>query len=245
IPSETRTLGRLVLEIGEVGDTVSVTAEAASLQLASAERAGLIAGSQLNQIAIKGRDLFGFLSTLPGVINTNGNGGGSQTMDVGAIGGLSLNGNRNGSTNIAVDGVTALNTGNNTNLMYEPNLDSIGEVKVLTSNYQAEYGRMGGGQVLIITRSGTRDFHGSAYDYYRHENLNANDFFANRTNTPKSRYRYRVTGYSIGGPVFIPGKFNVNKDKLFFFWSEDFTGIRANPGTNLVTVPTALERHGD
>jgi hypothetical protein len=240
---ETHVMGRLALQVGEVKESISVAAETASLQLASAERAGLVSGTQLNEIAIKGRDLFGFLSTLPGVINTNG--GGSQTLDIGAIGGLSMNGNRTGSSNIAVDGVTALNTGNNTNLMYEPNLDAIGEVKVLTSNYQAEYGRMGGGQVLIITKSGTRAFHGSAYEYYRHENLNANDFFANRTNTPKSRYRYRVSGYSIGGPIFIPGKFNVNKDKLFFFWSEDFTGIRANPGTNLVTVPTALERGGD
>jgi len=240
---ETRTLGKLAMQVGEVKESISVAAESASLQLASAERSGLVSGTQLNDIAIKGRDLFGFLSTMPGVVNTNG--GGSQTLDIGSIGGLSLNGNRTGSSNIAIDGVTALNTGNNTNLMYEPNLDAIGEVKVLTSNYQAEYGRMGGGQVLIITKSGTKSFHGSAYDYYRHENLNANDFFANRTNTPKSRYRYRVSGYSIGGPVFIPGKFNVNKDKLFFFFSEDFTGIRANPGTNLVTMPTALERRGD
>ena len=175
----------------------------------------------------------------------NTRGGGSQTLDIGSIGGLSLNGNRAGSNNVAVDGVTALNTGNNTNLMYEPNLDSIGEVKVLTSNYQAEYGRMGGGQILIITKSGTKSFHGTAYDYYRHEDLNANDFFANRTGTPRSPYRYRVTGYSLGGPIFIPHTFNTSRDKLFFFFSQDFTGTRSNPGTKLVTIPTALERNGD
>src|SRR5437773_4118973 len=106
---ETHALGRLALQVGEVKESISVAAETASLQLASAERAGLVSGTQLNEIAIKGRDLFGFLSTLPGVVNTNG--GGSQTLDIGAIGGLSMNGNRQGSTNIAVDGVTALNTG--------------------------------------------------------------------------------------------------------------------------------------
>jgi hypothetical protein len=245
IPSETRTLGRLTLQVGEVHDTVQVTAEVAALQLATAERSGLVSGTQLNQIAIKGRDMFGFLATMPGVINTNGNGGGSETLDVGAIGGLSLNGNRNGSTNIAVDGVTALNTGNNTNMMYEVNLDAIGEVKVLTSNYQAEYGRMGGGQVMVITKSGSRELHGAGYDYYRHEDLNANDFFANSSATPRSPYRYRVSGYSVGGPVFIPHRFNSGRDKLFFFFSEDFTGIKKNPGTSLVTMPTALERAGD
>ena len=88
-----------------------MAAETASLQLASAERAGLVSGTQLNEIAIKGRDLFGFLSTLPGVVNTNG--GGSQTLDIGAIGGLSMNGNRAGSSNIAVDGVTAFPSGAN------------------------------------------------------------------------------------------------------------------------------------
>ena len=240
---ELRTLGNLTLQVGDARETVEVTAEAAAIELGSAEHSGLVSGSQIDDIAIKGRDLFGFLSTMAGVINTNG--GGLQSLDIGSIGGISMNGNRVGSTNVTFDGVTALNTGNNTNLQFEPNLDAIDEIKVMTSNYQAEYGRMGGGQVLIVTKSGTRDFHGTVYDYYRHEDLNANDFFSNRSGTPKSPYRYRVTGYTLGGPIYIPRTFNRNKERLFFFFSQDLTGIRQNPGVDFVTMPTALERQGN
>ncbi len=212
---EVRTLGSLSLQVGNAQETVQVTAEAAAIQLASAEHSGQISGTQITEIAIKGRDLFGFLSTMPGIINTNG--GGLQSLDIGAIGGISMNGNRVGSTNVAFDGVTILNTGNNTNLMFEPNLDAVGEVKVLTSNYQAEYGRMGGGQVLIVTKSGTTQFHGSGYDYFRHEALNANDFFSNRSGTPISPYRYRVTGYSIGARSISPGSSTPTKTSCFSF----------------------------
>ena len=240
---ELRTLGNLSLQLGNSREVVEVTAEAAAIQLASAEHWGLVSGSQIDEIAIKGRDLFGFLSTMAGIVNTNG--GGLQSLDIGSIGGISMNGNRVGSTNVALDGITDLNTGNNTNLQFEPNLDAIGEIKVLSSNYQAEYGRMGGGQVIIVTKSGGRQFHGSGYDYYRHEELNANDFFSNRSGTPKSPYRYRVSGYTIGGPIYIPRKFNKDREKLFFFFSQDFTGIRQNPGVSFVTMPTALERQGN
>jgi hypothetical protein len=241
--SELRTLGKVALQVGELKDSVQVTAETAALQLASAERSGLIAGTQLNDIAVKGRDLFGFVSTIPGVVNNNQ--GGLASAGSGSIGGLNIGGNAVTTNNITVDGVSVMNTGNYNNVMYEPNMDSIGEIKVLTSNYGAEYGRMAGGQISIITKSGTRGFHGGAYDYYRHESLNANDFFNNRTNTQKAAYRYRVTGYSLGGPVFIPGKFNRNREKIFFFFSQDFSATKLTPGVKFVTMPTARERVGD
>src|ERR1035438_8248926 len=113
-------------------------------------------------------------------------------------------------------------------------MDSIAEVRVLTSNYQAEYGRNAGGSITVITKSGTRDFHGSAFDFYRNETLNANDFFANRSGTPRLPYRYRITGYSLGGPVYIPHHFNSDRNKLFFFWSQEFTGFKQNYGAMFV-----------
>src|SRR4029079_7356005 len=94
-------------------------------------------------------------------------------------------------------------------------------------------------------KSGTSRFHGSAYDFYRHESLNANNFFNNRTGTQKLPYRYRISGYSIGGPIYIPNKFNSNKDKFFFFWSQEFTGVKTDYGAKFVNTPTALERDGD
>ena len=144
-----------------------------------------------------------------------------------------------------MDGVNSLDTSSNGSLTFEPNMDAIAEVKVLTSNYQAEYGRYSGGGITAITKSGTPHFHGSGYEYYRHEDLNANNFFNNRSATAKAPYRYGIRGYSIGGPAYIPRKVNTAKDKLFFFVSQEFTGNKTDYGYKFVAMPTALERGGD
>jgi hypothetical protein len=170
---------------------------------------------------------------------------GRETTSPDSLRGTFINGSRENSKNYAVDGITNLDTGSNNTLQFEPNMDSIAEVKVLTSNFQAEYGRNGGGVITVITRGGGTDFHVSAYDTYRHESLNANSFWNNRTNVAKAPYRYRITGYTVGGPVFIPKKFNTKRDKLFFFWNQEYTGQRKDYGTRLQTMPTALERAGD
>ena len=124
-------------------------------------------------------------------------------------------------------------------------MDSIAEVKVLTSNFQAEYGPNGGGVIPVITRGGGTDFHVSGYDTYRHESLNANSLWNNRTNVAKAPYRYRITGYTVDGPIYIPKKFNTKRDRLFFFWNQEYTGQRKDYGTQLSTMLTADERNGD
>ena len=117
---------------------------------------------------------------------------------------------------------------------------------MLLTNYQAEYGRSVGGTINTVTKSGTKDFHGGAYYYFRNEALNANDFFANRQGLPRSNYRYNNPGYYLGGPVVLPGTgFNRNHDRLFFFWSQEFL-IRTVPSSvSYQTFPTAIERQGD
>ncbi|MFB3776665.1 MAG: carboxypeptidase regulatory-like domain-containing protein [Bryobacteraceae bacterium] len=242
--SEMRALGRLTLNVGETKETVTVTAEAAAIQLASAERSGVVTGNQLSEIAIKGRDLMSFLATIPGVVDVSA-GAGREAVDPNAAVNITINGNPSNTKNVTVDGVNVLDTGNNTGMHYEPNMEAVGEVRVLSSNYQAEHGRMGGGAIIMVTKGGTQEFHGSVYDFYRHESLNANDFFNNRNGVAKSPYRYRITGYSIGGPIFIPNKFNANKDKLFFFFSQEFGGIKMDRGFRRTYMPTALEREGD
>lgn len=241
--SQVRSLGRLAMEIGEVRQAVNVTAEVSAVQLASAEKAGTITEEQLRDVALKGRDVIGLMTTIPGVVDN-----GSQRRETAAraaIGGLFVNGAREGQKNVTVDGITNMDTGSNTSMHYEPNMDAIAEVKILTSNYQAEYGRNAGGVITLITKSGTTSFHGSAYWFYRHESLRANNFFNNRTGTPNPPYRYRINGWSLGGPVFIPGKFNQDKSKLFFFFSQELVGSRVDYPTRLINVPTALERNGD
>lgn len=239
---EIRSLGNLTLQLGEVRESVSVTAEGAAVQLSSAERSGVLTGSQVNNIALKGRDFFALLQTIPGIVDTNG---GRETSSNSAGSGLYINGSRDNQKNVSVDGVTAMDTHSNGSLSFQPNMDAIAEVKILTSNYQAEYGRNGGGAITAIIKSGSKEFHGSGYDFYRHESLNANNFFNNRSATAKLPYRYRISGYSIGGPIYIPKTFNTSKEKFFFFWSQEFTGVKTDYGAKFVNMPTALERNGD
>ena len=241
--SETRALGRLVLELGEVRQTVSVAAEGAVVQLASSEKAGLITGQQIQDIAVKGRDFFTLLSLVPGVVDNLSQRRETTTPD--SIRGTFINGARENQKNLTIDGITDLDTGSNSTVHFQPNMDAIAEIKIMTSNYQAEFGRNSGGVITVVTKSGSRDFHGTAYDFYRHESLNANTFFNNRTATPKAPYRYRISGFSVGGPVYIPKKFNTDKDKFFFFFSQEYVGMKKDYGTQFRNMPTDLERSGD
>ncbi len=247
--AERRSVGDVTLQVGQLTEKVQVTAETTPVQTASSERAGLVSGDQIMNLAIKGRDFLGLLSTLPGVVDTRA--GSREVVTTGnVLQGLHVNGGRESSIMYALDGVSAVDTGSNTSVHNEPNMDSIGEVKVLTSNYQAEYGRNSSGTINVIIKSGGQDFHGSAYWYYRHESLNANSFFNNKNSTPakpinRPIYRFNSGGYSVGGPIYIPGKFNTQKNKLFFFWSQEFVRRSLYPGTRYVTTPTQLQRDGD
>ena len=247
---ETRDVGKLTLTLGSTTDTIAITAEVTPIQLASSEKAQTIDGKQLNDITLKGRDVFGYLRLVPGVIDTVGN---RDVASASAINGIYINGNNNTQKNFTVDGITDMDTGSNTTLHYEPNMDAIQELKVLTSNYQAEFGRNGGGTITVVTKNGTKDFHGTAAWNHRHEGFNANLWQNNRNgrnalNVPNSQispYRFNVETYSIGGPVFIPKVFNRQKNRLFFFWSQEYTGQFVTGGIQNKYTPTALERAGD
>jgi Carboxypeptidase regulatory-like domain/TonB-dependent Receptor Plug Domain len=186
IASERHALGNLTLLVGDVQQSIEVTAEAAALQLASGERSGLVTGAQVNDLALKGRDYLPLMLTVPGVVDTVTSPDATSNT---AGASVYINGARDNTKNITVDGITAMDSGSNNSLTFEPNMDSIAVVRVLASNYQAEYGRNAGGSIMAITKSGTRDFHGSAYDFYRNETLNANDFFNNRSGTARLPYR--------------------------------------------------------
>ena len=232
-------LGDLQLSVGSVTETVSVVAQGSQVQTASSESSALLTSKQLETIGQKGRVVTNYLLLLPG-FNTNGGtfDGASSFMTVPNANGLS-----NQMTAISIDGFQGADTTSPQLFVTNINPDAIGEMTVLTNNYQAEYGRNGGASVNIITKSGTRDFHGTAYYYKRHEMFNANDFFLNRGARPKSVYRFETRGLSIGGPIVgIP--YNRQRDKLFFFYNWD-----QNPSLQksrvIATLPTLAERRGD
>jgi len=244
---ETHNAGRMVLQIGNLSESISVTADAAQVQLASSEKSQTVDAGALKDLTLKGRDLFGYPRLVPGVIDT------AASRDVtshGAISGMSVNGAPSSTVNFSVDGITDMDTGSSTSLQVEPNLDAIQELKVLTSNYAAEFGRNSGGMITVVTKSGTQEFHGTAAWNHRHEEFNADTWVNNHTikngaATPRLPYRYNVETYGIGGPVYIPKHFNTAKTRLFFFWSQEYTGQFVSGGSESMYTPTALERVGD
>ena len=238
--NERLALRPIALQVGQLEETVAVTAEAARVQTQSGERSGLITQEQLQEISLKGRDYMGMLRLLPGVTDTQNR----EAPGWNNLGGLSINGGRNNTINLTYDGVTNLDTGSNTGPFLAPGLDSIAEIKVLTSNYQAEYGRSSGGTINVITKSGSRQFRGGAFYSKRDESFNANEWQNNKFQRPKPPYAFDYSGYNIGGPIVLP-KFNTQRNKLFFFWNQEVLP-RTNPGTlQRRIVPTDRERRGD
>ena len=235
----TVTQANISLQVGQVTETVTVTAQGATVQTASSERSGTITTAQVENLAIRGRNVTALAKLLPGVVLT----GESDQVDIGnnirALGGRST------MNNVSLDGVPMNDIGNNNGYSVYVSMDAVSEVKILLGNYAAEYGRLAGANVQMVTKSGTRDFHGLVSYFKRHEQFNATNFFNNRLGARKPRYRFNTWNYSIGGPIYIPGKFAKGRDKLFFFWSQEFWPIRSNGALNTVTVPTALERAGD
>ncbi|HZS04466.1 MAG TPA: TonB-dependent receptor [Blastocatellia bacterium] len=233
---------KVALEVGDVSQTVTVTAEPTYVKTESAERAGLIDEQQIRGIALKGRDYMGLVRLLPGVVDTANR----EAPGWNNLVGVNINGSRTGTLNLTLDGVSSLDTGSQQGPYLAPGLDAIGEVKVLLTNYQAEYGRSSGGTINVVIKNGTREFHGGGFYFKRHEQFNANEFFNNARGVPKQRYRFNYWGGNVGGPVIIPGTgFNRNRDKLFFFWSQEYLPRNYPTRQGTITYPTALERAGD
>lgn len=240
--TERVTLPTITLQLGAVNETVSVTGQTAAVQTESSERAGLITSREMQEIPLKGRSYLGTTRLLPGVIDTAAR----ESPGWNDLVGININGTRAGSINLNLDGITSLDTGSLTGPYLAPSIDAIGEVKVLLSNYQAEYGRSSGGTINTVIKSGTRDVHGGAYYFFRNEDLNANEWLNNRNGQPRPRYRFNNPGYFVGGPVLLPfTHFNRNRDKLFFFWSQDFLPLTIPSTASTKTFPTALERAGN
>ena len=162
-----------------------------------------------------------------------------------SMSGITINGMSSGSKNVTLDGTNSVDQQQGNSTFVTPSLDAIGEIRVVSNGYQAEFGRNAGGTINIITKNGTRDFHGTYYWNRRHEGMNANSFFNNRQGIARPIYRYNIQGYTIGGPVTIPGWFNKNRDRLFFFWSQEYTRVKLQTVTIMVNQPTAAERIGD
>ncbi|MBA3693265.1 MAG: TonB-dependent receptor, partial [Acidobacteria bacterium] len=245
----------IVLEVGAVSETVTVTDEPPLVQESPTGQT-LINNKQIVEIPLNNRDFTKLLELVPGVS--------SDLTDETSLGltnrtSVSINGMRRNGVNYLVDGVNNTDGGSNITLLSTPTIDSIKEFKVLTSNFTAEVGRSGSGTVTLVTRGGTNDYRFSLYEFVRNDIFNANTFFNNRRGrkadgTPQAdvpRLRYNTFGGTVGGPIpflnFGEGGpvTNSGKNKTFFFYSQDFRRIIRATTTNSTLVPSVAERSGD
>ena len=234
----------VVLEPGNISESVLVTSAPVAVELATATTSTVINGDQVRQLSINNRNFVQLVTLAPGVTNdledtvftgTNNPDGSGVNRTL-----ISVNGARPTQNTFTIDGADVTDRGSNLTIQTYPSIDSIGEFKVLRSLYPAESGRSGGGQVNIVTRSGGEQFHGSAFEFIRNEAFNANDFQSNRTpslaasfgrdSNGKLRrrpFRYNNYGFTIGGPVYFfnfgEGNGGIGKklDRTFFFFSEE------------------------
>src|SRR5215470_8727892 len=238
------------LTVGSTSETVEVKAASMQLQTESASVQKLLTREQIDSLELNGRNPVGLASLVPGA---RGSTLASLTFGF-SQGPANFNGSRNPENLITYDGAPATRTRSNGTSLGAVDVDSTQEVQILTSNYSPEYGRTSGAQIRITTKTGTSQFHGAAYEYFRNTVLNANTWARNAntlTNNITAPFHYNQFGFNVGGPLYIPGKFNTNKSKVFFYWGEEwlkynFQESGSSPGTaGLLLVPSLKMRQGD
>jgi hypothetical protein len=235
------------LTVASEKSEVEVTAggETTAVDLDSASIATTLSSKEVTGYGLNGRNFSQLLSLAPGVSNQTG----QDEAKVGVAGSakFSVNGGRVEYNTFEVDGSDVLNTSINASrgqgepLVVYPSIDAIQEMKVLTADYSALYGKSASGSVLVTTKSGTDTFHGGVYEFLRNEIFNARNYFDAPGRTPL--YRRQDFGGTIGGPLFLPKIYNTAKNKTFFFWSEEIR-LEKTPVDYNQAVPTLEERSG-
>jgi hypothetical protein len=231
---------------GSINQTVEVTASAVVLQTESGSVQSEINGQTITDQQLNGRNPLFMGSLLPGMRSATTLG--DFNFAIGTSVPFNVNGARQQDTVVYFDGAPAVRTRGSTQVIGVANPDAIEEMQILTSDYQAEYGGSAGGQMRIVSKTGTKDFHATAYEYLRNSAMNANTWQRNQSPTTRfaSPFRYNNFGFTFGGPVYIPGVQATEKfrEKLFFFVSEDWIRYRFSD-TQTQAVPTNLMRGGN
>src|SRR5215831_13877711 len=226
----------LTLQAGEVTQEISINAGAEQVETESAEQGGLISGQQVRELQLNGRSFFTLLELVPGVTSNL-----SDRTDPNSAPDVNINGPRSSASNISIDG------GNNADLIVGSSsmntftsIETIAEFSVVTTPFSAEYGRGGFSQINVVTKGGTRHFHGTLFHFLRNDFFDATDYFSHQT-LPLKLNNF---GHSVGGPLMLPG-YNRDRRKTFFFFAQEFNRIVTKGEAVNTTMPTLAERNGD
>ncbi len=238
----------LQMTLGQVTQEITVTASAVLVETETAAISDVVTGTQISNMMLNGRNFVTLALLVPGAVPMNG----LNSTAVGVYGNnsISFNGGRIQYNNWEIDGGNNTDEGSSSTFNTYPNLDTIAEFRISTSNYGAEMGKHAGATIEVATKSGTKDFHGDLFEYLRNDHFDANDWFVNRQinppggRAPKRPLKWNDYGYTFGGPFYIPGHYNTDKTKTFFFWSQDWRKYRE--GTVVSdNVPTLRMRNGE
>jgi outer membrane receptor protein involved in Fe transport len=216
------------LEVGQVSEVIEVKAQAADVETINQTVGMNVVGETIQRAPLNGRNVLDLAKLQPGVTETN--------SDNGSAGTYSIAGGRTDSVTFLLDGALDNNLLSN-GVVYNPNPDTIAEFRILESNYSAEYGRNGGGVISMVTKSGTNEWHGSAFEFLRNDAFNANSFFNNVNGLPRDVLKRNQYGGTFGGPI--------KKDRFFFFVGYQGQRLSAQGTTGQGTVFTPAELKGD
>jgi hypothetical protein len=217
----------VALTAGDTSDTINVTESgAAAIELASSTVSQTIENKRIIDLPLNTRNPFSLATLSPGVIPAPG----SSPF---------ISGGRNATSEVTIDGVSDVNAENNVSILdlnYTPSVDAVQEFSVQTNSVSAEFGRLGGGVINLVTKSGTNRYHATAFEFLRNSALDANNFFSNRAHLAKSGFKRHQFGGNIGGPI--------HKDRTFFF--VNYEGLRqASASVSTFTVPLPEWREGN
>ena len=242
---------------GAAEQNITVNSSDTAINLETATQATTIEGTQVRELVLSTRNYEQLVGLQPGVAYTGGDQiyiGNSNPVGTTNVVNFSVNGARTSGNAWTVDGADNVDRGSNFTLLTYPSVDAIAEFKTLRGTYSAEYGRSASGQINVITKSGTKDFHGTAYEFVRNNIFNANDVLNKLTTNPdgsakktsdRSLLRYNDFGYTVGGPVRIPGLFDGRKTGTFFFFSQELRRVILYKSYTLLGVPSPAEIAGN
>jgi outer membrane receptor protein involved in Fe transport len=225
----------VVLQVGTAAQVVEVTGNVAQVDTVSDTIGTSVVGETIQRAPLNGRNVLDLALLQPGVTETNG--------DSGAAGNYSIAGGRTDSVTFLLDGGLNNNLLDNS-VVYNPNPDTVAEFHILESNYSAEYGRNGGGIISVVTKSGTNQWHGSAFEFLRNDAFNANSYFNNALGVPRAVLKRNQYGATLGGPLTLPKLLN-GKDRFFFFVGYQGERLSQQESTGPNTVFTPAELNGD
>ena len=232
----------VAMKVGETTTSITVEASANAVQTESGSVGQLITQEQVRNIQLNGRNPLYLAQMEPGVNRSNS----MAAFSFGLDNGINVNGARSQESLITYDGAPMVRTRSNGTSVGVADVDSTSEVQVLTTSYAAEYGRTSGGQIRMVPKSGTTDFHGTVFEYFRNNALNANTWSRNLNGQGRGAFRYNQFGWNLNGPAFIPGHLNKNRDRLFFLVGQEWVKYNHDDTSgSTLKVPTALMRQGN